>query len=136
MPDPHDAAGVSYLFEQINASRCAEGAPPLAWRRELAELAQAKAADMRDYRYFSHFSPRLGSPLDMLMRAGVEAAVWAENIARTKDAVQAHTELMASPKHRANALSRVCREVGIACVPDGRMVIVVQLFSRPRGPGA
>lgn len=133
MPEASGPAGVSYLFEQLNAARREQGVPPLTWSRQLAALAHKKALDMRDYRYFSHFSPRLGSPLDMLMRAGVDVAVWAENIARTKDAAQAHTELMASPQHRANALSRVCREAGIACVPDGRMVIVVQLFARPRG---
>ncbi|MGF7033673.1 putative YkwD family protein [Paenibacillus mucilaginosus] len=85
---------------------------------QLSGIARVKAADMRDRNYFSHTSPTLGTPGEMLTRYGVNWTAYGENIAAGQTTPQAvMTGWMNSPGHRANILNPNFTHLGVGYVP-------------------
>ncbi|MBI4954711.1 MAG: CAP domain-containing protein [Myxococcales bacterium] len=125
------------LFELVGRDRAAAGLPAFAWDDELAAVARAHAADMVAHRFFEHDSPTTGTLEDRLDRAGYASLESRENLASAGDAEQAEKQLMASPGHRTNLLSKSVTHLGIGVVrgdphgADGRLLAFVQVFARP-----
>lgn len=97
--DPQVAAFVTL----VNQHRASLGLAPLAWRADVAAVAQAHSQDMLDRNYFSHTTPEGATPWDRLAAAGITYASAGENIAYgypTAETVLA--AWLASPGHKAN----------------------------------
>ena len=108
------------VLRLVNAERAANGLAALRLNSSLCNVAQVKAQDMKDKRYFSHTSPTYGSPFDMMRRFGVTYVAAGENIAmgyRTPAAVM--QGWMNSSGHRANILSGKFTQMGIGYVESG-----------------
>ena len=104
----------------VNVERAKYGLPALTLRADLCEKARIKSQDMHDSRYFSHTSPRYGSPFDMMKALGVTYSHAGENIAMgyaSPDAVV--RAWMNSAGHRANILSANFTAIGIGYVQSG-----------------
>jgi uncharacterized protein YkwD len=121
------------VWKLLNADRAQAGLAPLAWDGQLAAVARAHSVDMQAHHFFGHISPTTGSSADRAKKAGVDAIVIMENVARAFTAAEAERGLMNSPGHRANILSRQATHVGVGVVydPDSREILVTQLFSQP-----
>jgi uncharacterized YkwD family protein len=119
-------AGTAGQFERrvvqlVNVERQKVGHDPLSENQLLDKGAMAKAADMRDKRYFSHTSPTYGSPFKMMKTYGVRYTRAGENIAsgyKTPEAVV--KGWMNSPGHRANILSTKYGKLGIGYAKGGK----------------
>lgn len=120
------------LYGLINSARSSEGIPPVEIDTRLVEIARLKARDMIANNYFGHVSPTYGSPREMLRKFGVSFRSAGENICKAADVYRAHLLLMNSPEgHRENILNPDFTKVGVAVVPQGSYVLVVELFIAP-----
>lgn len=123
----------SSVVSLVNKERAAQGLPALKFNSKLSNVAEAKAADLRDKNYFSHTSPTYGSPFDMMKSFGISYTAAGENIAKgykTPDAVM--QGWMNSPGHKANILNSSFTEIGVGYVTDGSGTgYWVQMFIRP-----
>jgi uncharacterized protein YkwD len=129
------AAAEKQVWQLVNRDRAQAGLQPLAWDAKLADIARAHSADMLAHGFFGHVSPTTGSASDRTRRAGVDAMLVLENVARAFSAGEAERGLMNSPGHRANILSREATRVGVGIVADEaggtRELLVTQVFVRP-----
>jgi uncharacterized protein YkwD len=122
------------VLRLLNADRARAGLGPLAWDDALAGVARGHSLDMAAHGFFGHVSPTTGSAADRMRRAGVDAMLILENVARAFTPGEAERGLMNSPGHRANILNRDATHVGVGVAFDGssgRELLVTQLFSRP-----
>lgn len=127
------AAAEPAMWKLLNADRGRAGLPPLAWDDQLAAVARAHSADMNAHNFFGHVSPTTGSTGERARKAGVDATLLLENVARAFSPGEAERGLMNSPGHRANILNRSVTRVGIGIVADeaAHELLVTQLFARP-----
>ncbi len=127
------AAAEQSVYKLLNGDRARAGLPPVAWDETLAAVARAHSGDMRDHHFFGHVSPTTGNAADRARKAGVDAMLILENVARAFSPSEAERGLMNSPGHRANILSREATRVGIGIVvdPGDKELLVTQLFARP-----
>ncbi len=125
------------IVELTNMEREREGLGELSRCSVLDEAARMKAEHMKEYEYFSHFSPGDGiSPWHWFRTAGYDYIHAGENLAiyfnNSKDVVKAWME---SPLHRENILKERYSEIGVAAVEGVykgyQTVYVVQLFGTP-----
>jgi|UPI0002FF2329 uncharacterized protein YkwD len=116
------------LFDLINNSRIGKGISPVAVDMKLTEIARLKAQDMIENNYFGHISPTYGSPGQMLRRFGVSFRSGGENLCKAGDVYKAHQLLLGSPEHREIMMNPKANKVGVAVVPQGAWVLVVELF--------
>lgn len=122
-PDPPPATGLTaqeqQLLDLLNQARMENGVQPLAVHDGLTRVARLKAQDMVDNNYFSHHSPTLGWPPEMVRNAGISYRYGVgENIVEARSVTRAHYQLLASPTHRANMLDPGFTDVGIGVVAD------------------
>ena len=117
----------------VNKERAAAGLSALKVNTKLANVAETKAADLRDENYFSHTSPKYGSPFDMMKQFGISYTAAGENIAkgqRTPEEVM--NGWMNSQGHRENILNANFTEIGVGYVTDSNGTgYWVQEFIRP-----
>lgn len=129
-PDLERAMG-----ERLNRDRAGNGLPPLAWDRDLADVARYHAADMREHRFFAHDSPRSGSLDDRMAASGYLASVARENLAEAPDVDRAQDGLLRSPGHHANIMAKDVTHVGVGIVrgglADAKNLLFVQVFAAP-----
>jgi uncharacterized protein YkwD len=127
------AAAEQTIFKLLNADRARAGLGPLAADARLAAVARAHSADMQAHGFFGHVSPTTGSAADRTRKAGIDAVLILENVARAFSPGEAERGLMNSPGHRANILNRDVTQVGVGVVfdPGTHELLVTQLFSRP-----
>lgn len=115
---PTDTTASSYASQVVtlvNQERAKAGLKPLTTRADLANMAMAKAKDMKNNNYFDHNSPTYGSPFDMMKSWGISYRTAGENIAmgqRTPQEVM--TAWMNSPGHKANILNASFTTIGVA----------------------
>ena len=123
------------LFEGTNRVRRKTRLPQLRREQRLTAVARKHSRDMRDNRFVGHVSPTTGRPIDRLRAAGVLHLVVRENVAQAYSTEEALRELLNSPAHRENILSRDVTEMGIGIVVDRRastaVMLVTQLFMKP-----
>ncbi|KUO52880.1 MAG: hypothetical protein APF76_14740 [Desulfitibacter sp. BRH_c19] len=120
------------MLNLVNQERAKAGLAPLKVHSELVKLARLKSQDMISNKYFSHQSPRYGSPFDMMKSAGVSYTRAGENLAGAPTVESAHTNLMNSPGHRANILNKDFTHIGIGIIDGGQYgKMFTQMFIRP-----
>lgn len=91
------------LHERVNLHRRTYGCLPLDWYAPAAPVAEHRAADMIERRYFDHVTPDGHDVFDELRSAGIRSRKTAENIALTQAGASAAFELWRdSPPHRLN----------------------------------
>lgn len=121
------------VVELVNVERAKHGLKPVVAKQDLTNVAQLKANDMYQNRYFSHTSPTYGSPFDMMRKYGISYSAAGENIAMgQKTAAQVMQDWMNSPGHRANILNANYNEIGVGAYNSysGYGYIWVQEFAR------
>ncbi|AEF92974.1 Sporulation uncharacterized protein YkwD [Desulfotomaculum nigrificans CO-1-SRB] len=122
-PAPQPASFMNKLQQQVvdlvNAERAKYGLPPLVAKQDLTNVAQLKAQDMYQNKYFSHTSPTYGSPFDMMRKYGISYTYAGENIAMGQTtAQQVMNDWMNSEGHRANILNPNYTEIGVGVAPS------------------
>jgi uncharacterized protein YkwD len=122
----------------LNHIRVAHGLRPLRAERHLTRAARAHTLDMRRHRYFSHDAPNGRTVGARIHAAGYrrsacigETIAWGSGSAGKPRALVA--ELIASPPHRGEILSRRFREVGVGvAVAHGQAWATVDFGARRR----
>jgi len=102
------------VAELVNQERAKAGLPALKYNAALANVAWAKAKDMKDNNYFSHTSPTYGSPFDMMKAFGISYRYAGENIAMgQRTPAEVMRDWMNSPGHKANILNQNYTSIGV-----------------------
>jgi len=122
------------MLNLVNQARSQNNVAPLQVDMELTNCARIKAQDMIDNNYFSHNSPKYGSPFDMMKSFGINYVKAGENIAGNQTVQKAHEALMNSPGHRKNILSPDYTHIGIGIRKGGQYgYMFTQMFiSKPQ----
>ncbi|KKW19508.1 MAG: hypothetical protein UY63_C0012G0017 [Parcubacteria group bacterium GW2011_GWA2_51_10] len=134
---PQAAAVVSaVLVDLANSDRAKNGLSSLEMNSVLVAVAQAKANDMAEKRYFAHVSPDGVDPWHWFAEAGYSFEDAGENLAIDfSDSADVERAWMQSALHRENILNARYTEIGIATaqgVYQGRpTTFVVQAFGTP-----
>jgi uncharacterized protein YkwD len=118
------------MAELINVEREARGIAPLTLSPELSEVARRHSGRMAEARKADH---ELDLPLEQRIRAArPDACAFGENVSKHTTIDYSIGDLMLSPGHRGNLLSRGFTEIGIgiARAEDGYLYIT-QEFVRP-----
>lgn len=117
------------VLNLINEQRRQYGLSELKAYSELQRVAKIKAQDLVNNNYFSHTSPTLGTPFEMLQKEGVTYKFAGENLAGNETGVKAVNAWMNSPAHKDNILDEDYEYTGI-CVVDSEVYgkVYVQLF--------
>jgi len=108
------------MLKLVNEARAQNNVPALQIDMELTNVARIKAQDMIDNNYFSHNSPKYGSPFDMMKSFGISYVQAGENIAGNQNVQKAHEALMNSPGHRKNILNPDYTHIGIGIRSGGQ----------------
>ena len=124
-------------FEQTNAVRVQNGLPALDWDADVCRMARTHSESMSRLNYFAHVTPD-GLRLRERARAvGILTfTVLGENIAYNQGyedpGAFAVERWMASPKHRANILSKEFRAmaIGTYVAPDGSVFLTQTFITR------
>ena len=121
------------VVDLVNKERAAAGLPALKVNLKLSQVAEKKAEDLRDNKYFSHNSPVYGSPFDMMKQFGISYKTAGENIAKGQKTPEAVMNAwMNSSGHRANILNSNFTEIGVGYVTDSNGTTYwVQHFIKP-----
>ena len=113
----------------INEFRQANGLDELKVVFKLQEVARKKAEDIVNNEYFSHTSPNLGTPFNMLQSNGIDYKIAGENLAGNTTVPRAIRAWINSKSHRENILEEQYEYTGICVIESekyGR--VFVQLF--------
>lgn len=117
------------ILELANIDRQKQGLNQLLLDPELNLAALAKAEDMVNQDYFSHVSPLGIKPWYWFKALGYNYAYAGENLALGyTDSQELEKSWMSSVTHRANILSPLYSDVGIAVVKKNNTTLVVQFF--------
>ncbi|MBC2581324.1 CAP domain-containing protein [Clostridium sp. DJ247] len=121
------------MLNLVNSVRAQNNLPALKVDTQLCNVARVKSQDMIDNNYFSHYSPKYGSPSDMIKSFGVNYVTVGENIAGNQNVQSAQNALMNSPEHRKNILSSEFTHIGIGIKQGGPYgtMFTQQFISRP-----
>ena len=149
-PAPAFASGdslESLIFALTNDVRAQHGLRPLEWDEAAAEAGRGHCRDMARLGFFEHDSPVPGrrTNVDRVRAAGTDSNVFGENLAvhslsnleAPELAGRMVAELMKSPTHRANILSREYRRLGVGAAPgryqgQGAAYVTQVFLGRPR----
>ena len=116
-------------LELINKYRRENGMADLKAITCLQNVSKLKAEDLVNSEYFSHHSPNLGTPFEMLKNNGINYKIAGENLAGNispKNAVEAWIN---SESHRDNILDERFEYTGIYVIDSGIYgKVFVQLF--------
>lgn len=117
------------IFQYINQQRGKEKMPPLQMNEELQNIARIKARDLVSNKYFSHYSPVLGTIENMLDEQSVIYQEVKENIVGTTSSKKAVAEWMNSTDHKKYILDETFTHTGIGVAGGSKYgTIYVQLF--------
>lgn len=102
------------VVQMVNQVRVKAGLKPLIVHTNLSNMAKKKAIEMYHSNYFSHTSPKYGSPFDMMDAFNISYRYAGENIAMgQKTAKEVVNEWMNSPGHKANILNAQYGLIGV-----------------------
>lgn len=101
------------LLDLVNKARREAKVEELSFDKKLLQTAREKAKDMADNNYFSHESPKFGSPFDMMRQNGISFKTAGENIAGNQTVEGAFKAWMKSEGHKKNILNSSFNFVGI-----------------------
>ena len=124
-------------FEQTNFVRVQNGLLPLEWDADVCRMARDHSESMSRQNYFAHVTPDGLRLRDRARAAGILTfTVLGENIAYNQGyedpGAFAVERWMASPKHRANILSKEFRAmaIGTYMAPDGSVFLTQTFITR------
>lgn len=113
----------------VNEYRKNNGLNELKPLLELQELSKLKAEDIVENQYFSHTSPNLGTPFEMLRSNGVDYNIAGENLAGNITPEKAVEAWINSTSHKENILEEKFQYTGISVVKSEIYgEVFVQLF--------
>jgi len=116
-------------LDLINEYRKQNGLKELKPYFELQEVAKLKAEDLVNNKYFSHISPTLGTPFNMLKDNEIEYKIAGENLAGSTTPEKAVEAWIASTSHRENILEGKFEYTGIYVIESSVYgKVFVQLF--------
>lgn len=108
------AENAAKVVALVNVERKNAGLKPLVVHTNLTKMAKDKAIDMYKNKYFSHTSPKHGSPFDMMDAYNITYLYAGENIAKgQKTPADVVAAWMDSPGHRANILNPKYTLIGV-----------------------
>jgi uncharacterized protein YkwD len=110
------AAAEADLLALVNRDRAAAGLGAVTWDDKLADVARAHSKDMSDHDFVGHVSPRTGTALDRIHKAGLRPELILENVGRAYSAEEVESGFMASPGHRANVVDPKAKRLGVGVV--------------------
>lgn len=121
--------GEQETFHLINEYRTQNGLEGLKVSSKLQKIAKIKAEDIVNNQYFSHRSPNLGTPFEMLKQNGVTYKIAGENLAGNISPEKAVEAWIHSPSHKENIVEEKFQYTGI-CVIESPIYgkVFVQLF--------
>ncbi|HSP15453.1 MAG TPA: CAP domain-containing protein [Thermoanaerobaculia bacterium] len=130
----------SSVVAEMNVRRVAAGLPQLHEDVRLDQAADDRVTDMEDEGYWSHVSPEGREPFVWLQPHGYDYQYAGENLASGFDTVEVLVDAwMESKGHRANILSPIYQDCGVAIVEgsttrraSGKSIVV--MFGRQRTP--
>lgn len=118
--DRKESTQAQEVLKLVNQERSKQGLKALTLSKELNNVATVKSEDMRDNHYFSHQSPKYGSPFEMMQQFGITYRTAGENIAGgQRSAQEVMNSWMNSSGHRANILGKNYTELGVGYVTGG-----------------
>jgi uncharacterized protein YkwD len=100
----------------VNRDRARAGLPPVTLDARLATIARAHCQDMVDHAFIGHLSPRTGTAMDRVRRAGLTPELVFENVGRAYNPDEAESGFLGSPGHRGNLLDPRARRIGVGVV--------------------
>jgi uncharacterized protein YkwD len=112
----------------VNHDRAAAGLAAVTWDDRLAAIARAHSKDMADHDFVGHVSPRTGTALDRVHKAGLTPELILENVGRAYSAQEAESGFMASPGHRANVVDPRAKRIGVGIVLGKPVTGTVPLY--------
>ncbi|GIP59205.1 MULTISPECIES: CAP domain-containing protein [Paenibacillus] len=108
------AENAAKVVALVNVERKNAGLKPLVVHTNLTKMAKDKAIDMYKNKYFSHTSPKYGSPFDMMDAYKITYLYAGENIAKgQKTPAEVVAAWMDSPGHKANILNPKYTLIGV-----------------------
>lgn len=125
------------VIELVNQTRILQGLEPLKDSPVLRRIAQNKAQDMLDNKYFAHTSPAGISPWHWFETNNYKYRYAGENLAIDFLGVEAqHKAWMKSKTHKDNIINEKYRETGVAVVAgkiegEKDSILTVQVFGTP-----
>ncbi len=109
----------SKVAQLVNQERAKQKLAPLTLSADISNVARIKSEDMRNNKYFSHNSPKYGSPFQMLKEFGIKYRTAGENIAKGQKTPEAVMKAwMNSAGHRKNIMNPNYKEIGVGYVTD------------------
>jgi uncharacterized protein YkwD len=117
------------MFEAVNAERASRGLPPYRQNRRLEEAAEQHTRRMIAASDLSHQLPGEPAMRSRIASTGLRFDAVAENVAYSTRVEEIHDDLMGSPGHRQNLLSRQYDSIGIAILQSGDRYYVTQDFA-------
>jgi uncharacterized protein YkwD len=125
----YDSEAEQRLLELANQARSQAGESPLVLDDGLSQAARIHAQAMFEERQLSHqfdgepsLVRRLAAASNLLLDQN------GENVALDSDVDRGHQHLMLSAPHRANLLNPAYNVVGLAVIPSGNRLYIVQDF--------
>ncbi len=110
---PGDAAAAAAVVRALNATRRAQGLPPVSQSPALASVAGRHSAAMAAAGAVAHVLPGSGDAGTRLRAAGIPYRRVLENVALSSSALAAHRVTEESPAHLANLLDAGTTQVGV-----------------------
>src|SRR4029079_11229637 len=96
------AAAEQQMLALVNRDRRAAGLAPVKLDEHLADIARAHSREMAGDDTVFHVSPRTGTALDRVPKAGLAPHIVLENVGGAYSAEEAESGFLASPGHRSN----------------------------------
>ena len=126
------------VVREMNVRRAAFDLPPLREDARLDRAADDRVTDMEEQGYWAHVSPQGRQPFEWIRPRGYEYQYAGENLASGFDTVEVLLDAwMESKGHRANILSPMYRDCGVAVIEgattgraSGKSIVV--MFGRDR----
>ena len=117
------------FLKSINEIRVKNNLPELIVDDAIQNVARLKAQDLIENNYFSHTSPKYGTPFEMLSSSSINYKTASENIAGNSSISGAIDSWMNSESHKNNILSNNFNYTGVAVVHSNTYgKVLVQMF--------
>lgn len=117
------------FLKSINEIRVKNNLPELIIDDAVQNVARLKAQDIIENNYFSHTSPKYGTPFEMLSSSSINYKTASENIAGNSTISGAISSWMNSDSHKSNILSNDFNYTGVAVVHSNTYgKVLVQMF--------
>jgi uncharacterized protein YkwD len=119
------------IHTSINEIRQKNRKSTLSYSDNLQKIAQKRAIDMRDKKYFGHFDPNGNSWKSFFDNSDYNYTYAGENLAKGYiNEQELLDDWMNSPSHKENILYSNFEESGVYVLKDGNTNIIVQSFGR------